>query len=147
MKIIQQAVIFSAISCFFPVVAVAQPLGQPAQLYSNGTKANEWTYYPQNDCFAIWWSYWDTKLKRYKKHVVYYFRSDPNNYYFYDLDRDEVWGRCTNSNSYSRLPLKYRKPKVSEIDPSWFPEPDEMPIMPNSNGLQMDPPPPVPVKP
>ncbi|HEX5273507.1 MAG TPA: hypothetical protein VFW33_23590 [Gemmataceae bacterium] len=122
--------------------APAQPPGHPSQEYTNGKTVEKWTYYKEKDCYGIWWKYWDTKEKVYKKHLVYWFRSDPTHYYYYNPETEKYWGRYdSKADGYSRLPLKYRREKLSDIKPEWFPDVEEMPIMPNSSGLQMEKPP------
>jgi hypothetical protein len=116
--------------------ASAQPVGGKLQYFTNGNRENKWTYYKDKECYAIWWKYWDNSDKRYKLHTVYWYPKDPDNYYYYNPEKKEIWGKCVSRRQYSALPEDARRSKVNEIDPKSFPEPDEMPLIPRTD-IQM----------
>jgi hypothetical protein len=67
----------------------------------------------------------------YKHHFCVYYPQEPNYVYYYNPYKQVYWGRYDFENKgYSLLPEKERKQNLEEIDPSAFPEPGEMPRIP-----------------
>jgi hypothetical protein len=119
---------------------------QGIQYFTDGNQVNKWIYYKDKNCYTIWWKYWDSKSEQYVTHIVYYFPDDPHHYYYYNPLTEKFWGRCVDRKTYSRLADKYQRGKLKEIEPSWFPEPDDMPLVPGTDE-RMEPPPAVPAPP
>lgn len=82
----------------------------------------------------------------FRHHFVIHTPSRPKHLFFYNPRSKKFWGRCpTETNgkaAYSLLAEKDRKGDLAEIPESAFPEPGELPPVPDSSdGLLLDLPP------
>ena len=82
----------------------------------------------------------------YKHHYAIYYPSKPKYVYYYNPYKKQYWGRCpSNTNGkplYSLLAEKDRKGNIEDIDESAFPEPTDVPPLPDStDGVKLDLPP------
>ncbi len=72
----------------------------------------------------------------YKHHYCIYHPRRPNYYYFYNPYQRTYWGRCPvnygDQPTYSMLAPEDRKPTLSEIPESAFPEPGPLPAVPET---------------
>jgi hypothetical protein len=71
----------------------------------------------------------------YKHHYCVYTPTYPNYVYYYNPYKQVYWGRYDFENKgYSLLDPKDRKQRLEEIPESAFPEPGDMPPIPESQG-------------
>jgi hypothetical protein len=82
----------------------------------------------------------------FRHHYVIFHPKRPNHLFFFNPYKKQFWGRCPLSTGgkpqYSLLAEKDRKEKLDEIREESFPEPGELPPIPeSSDGLAMDLPP------
>jgi hypothetical protein len=72
----------------------------------------------------------------YRHHYVVHFHSRPQHHYFYNPYSKRYWGRCPvkqgEEPKYSLLAEKDRKATVKDIPESAFPEPGELPGVPEA---------------
>jgi hypothetical protein len=80
----------------------------------------------------------------YRYHTVIYYPAKPKYYYYYNPYKERYWGRFDRTcDGYSKLADDDQKGKISDIVESAFPQPGQMPDIPeSSDGVKMEPPPP-----
>jgi hypothetical protein len=82
----------------------------------------------------------------YKHHYVIYYPTRPQYYYYYNPYKHYYWGRCPTytdgTQAYSLLPEEHRKGDIDEIQETAFPQPGNMPKIPDAkDNAQVDLPP------
>ncbi len=83
----------------------------------------------------------------FKHHFVIHHKSRPEHLFFFNPYKKQFWGRCSVSREdgvgkYSLLPPSLRKSVLKDIKESDFPEPSEVPPIPEStDGEPLDLPP------
>jgi hypothetical protein len=124
--------------------------GQPAdaKYYSGRQYYSGWKYNNSNKYYYRSYYYKPRKYyPGYKHHYAIYYPSKPNHYYFYNPYKKVYWGRCSvhypeGQPQYSKLPEKYRKGDLNEINENDFPPPKKMPRIPEAqDNADMEPPP------
>ena len=66
------------------------------QAYSDGNKrANVWIPLDDGKCYKIIWHYRSKENGDWQSHEVYWFPTDPDNFYYYNTVSKTFWGRCT----------------------------------------------------
>jgi hypothetical protein len=108
-----------------------------------------WRYYPSRSYYYSSYYYKPyTEYVGYKHHYCIHYPKYPTYVYYYNPYKQTYWGRYDFENKgYSLLDPKDRKQRLEEIPESAFPEPGEMPRIPESQGgevVRMEPPPALP---
>jgi hypothetical protein len=113
----------------------------PRQYYSG------WQSHPQRQYqYRHYYYKPNPNYSGYKHHYVVLPKKDPKHLYYYNPYTKKYWGRCpVNSGGqphYSLLAENHRKAKLDEIPESAFPQPGQLPPIPESNdGALLDLPP------
>lgn len=113
----------------------------PRQYYGN------WQKHPTAGYHYRSYYYKPTPTYRgYKHHYVIHSQASRQHYYYFNPYTKKYWGRCPSHHDgdggYSRLAPEYQKPSLKEIPDSAFPEPGELPGIPeSSDGATLDLPP------
>lgn len=119
----------------------AKPAKAARQYYSS------WSYYPSYGYYYRTYYYKPyASYSGYHYHYCIYYPSRPRYIYYYNPYRRVYWGRFDTQGKdgkhYSLLSEKDRKGKLSDIPESAFPEPGQMPVIPESeDGTRIAPPP------
>ena len=111
---------------------------------------SSWSYYPRRSYYYVYYYYKPTPTyNSYNYHYCIYYPTRPRYVYYYNPYSRRYWGRYDlEKKGYSMLADKDRKEKLTDIAESAFPEPAEMPAIPEAkDGERMTPPPAVPENP
>jgi hypothetical protein len=103
-----------------------------------------WSYYPQRSYYYSYYYYQPYVGADYNHHYSIYYPSKPRYVYYYNPVKRYYWGRldleAKGDKKYSLLKEDDRKGSLNEIDEKAFPEPAEMPAIPESkDGAKMEP--------
>lgn len=101
-----------------------------------------WTYNPiQTYYYRPYYYQPYASAPRYSYHYVVYYPAQTQYYYYYNPARNYYWGRYDRkAKGYSLLAEKDRKANLAEIPESAFPEPSDMPNIPDSSDdVRMEP--------
>jgi len=95
-----------------------------------------WTYYPERTYYYRSYYYQPYDGADYSYHYCIYYPSTPRYVYYYNPYSGYYWGRldleAKGDKKYSLLAEKDRKANLKDIDEKAFPEPAEMPPIPES---------------
>jgi hypothetical protein len=104
----------------------------PRQYYSDWQKPVKTEYYVRK-----YYSKPTPEYVGYRTHEVHYYPKKPKYYYYYNTKTKKYWGRCPTEGDgtpqYSLLKMEDRHADLNKIPESAFPEPGEMPPIPDSN--------------
>jgi len=127
------------------MVVLAEPVDAQTfrrQYYSN------WTYQPARQYHYRRYFYTPSvQLRTYQYHYVINYPRQPRYAYYYNPRRQVYWGRFEMDEKgkpvgYSLLKPADRKGSLKDIPESAFPEPGDMPPIPDSeDGVAIEPPP------
>lgn len=103
---------------------------------------SSWNYHPTRSYHYTRYSYAPTVTATHSYHYCVCRPSQPRYVYYYNPVKQVYWGRYdTEAKGYSLLETKDRKAELDDIPESAFPEPGEMPEIPDSDsGEKMNPP-------
>jgi hypothetical protein len=141
MSSVRFAILIALIACSFATSGYSQGGGSPRQYYSS------WQKHPQKSYHYRKFYYKPSPTHvGYKHHYAIHHPSRPKHTYFYNPYKKVYWGRCDatgrGDGKYSLLPEAARKPLLSSIPDSDFPEAGELPALPDStDGALLDLPP------
>ena len=100
------------------------------QYYGSWNYSNSHSYY-----FTTYYYRPVTTVTVYSYHYCVYYPSQPRYVYYYNPTSQVYWGRYDlEKKGYSLLAVDDRKAKLEDIPESAFPQPAEMPPVPESNG-------------
>ena len=116
----------ATLSCFF--TANEAEAGGYRQAYST------WSYHPVNRYYYSRYTYRPVvTTTTYHHHYCVHYPSRPRYVYYYNPVRRVYWGRYDlQEGGYSLLKNEDRKEDLESIPESAFPEPGEMPVIPDS---------------
>jgi hypothetical protein len=102
-----------------------------------------WGYYPQRSYYYRQYNYQPYAGADYSYHYAIYYPTQPSYVYYYNPYKSYYWGRldlkAKGDKKYSLLAEKDRKGTLKEIGEDAFPEPAEMPAIPESkDGVKME---------
>jgi hypothetical protein len=105
----------------------------PRQYYGGWQKHSRANYYYRAYYYKPKASY-----NGYKHHYVMYSPAKPKHYYFYNPYKKQYWGRCPveydgNKPQYSMLAEADRKANIEDIPEKAFPEPSDVPPIPDAD--------------
>lgn len=103
-----------------------------------------WSYYPQRSYYYRPYYYQPYVGANYSYHYSIYYPSQPRYVYYYNPVKQYYWGRldleAKGDKKYSLLKEEDRKSNLKDIGENAFPEPAEMPAIPESkDGVKMEP--------
>lgn len=93
-----------------------------------------WSYYPSRTYYYSYYYYKPyASYNGYAHHYCVYYPARPRYVYYYNPVRRVYWGRYdTEKKGYSMLAEKDRKAELDQIPESAFPEPGQMPVIPEA---------------
>ena len=99
---------------------------------------SSWSYYPTYKYYYRTYYYKPYRAYTgYKYHYCVHYPKRPRYVYYYNPYRKVYWGRYDlESQGYSLLAEKDRKQDLNAIPESAFPEPGQMPFIPESEGAE-----------
>lgn len=126
----QAVVLLGAMALVGVVPATAARAGSPSRHYYSG-----WSYYPTRTYYYSYYHYKPTvSYQGYAHHYCIHYPSQPRYVYYYNPVRRVYWGRYdTEKKGYSMLAEQDRKADLGSIPESAFPEPGQMPVIPEAD--------------
>jgi len=119
----------ASLSCFIDV-QTAEAGNYYRQRYSS------WSYHPTRTYYYTTYSYHPvvrTVTTNYRYHYAIHYPTQPRYVYYYNPVRRVYWGRYDmQEKGYSLLKPEDRKQELTDIPESAFPQPGEMPPIPES---------------
>ena len=125
---IVMAAAFATAAAFTAAPASAQGSYGHRQYYGSWSYSSSHSYY-----FTTYYYRPVTTVTTYSHHYCVYYPSRPRYVYYYNPSSQVYWGRYDlEKKGYSMLAKEDRKRKLEDIDEAAFPEPGEMPPVPDA---------------
>jgi hypothetical protein len=138
---------FACLAGILALGATCDPGSLRANAYTSRQYYTGWAKHPQQTYYYRTYYYKPTaEYVGYKHHYVIYHPRYDQHLYFYNPYRKVYWGRCPiqtqGKGVYSKLAEKDQKATLQEIPQTAFPQPGELPEVPESkDGTKIDLPP------